>query len=503
MKTGGIVKGAFILSVGGLLAKLFSAVYRIGLTRILGGVGIGVYQLIFPIYSLFVVLSTAGVPMAVSKIVAKHKGEEKVVIKKCVKYVLIFSFFLSVLLVAFSKVFANIQHVKELFLCYLILSPTIVLISVGSVIKGYFQGVKNFNPSAISNIIEQIVKLILGLILSLVLIRFSLIAAIFGAIVAICVSEFVSFVMLIVSFKKFSKFNTKKVDFNVCFKDILGDVLPITLTNIIFPISAFIDGFLVVNLLKMNFSTDISIYLYGLESGAVSSLINIPTIFSFAIATSIMPTMCCDTNCENKNDCFNLFFKLTLVISVPIVLILILFPNEILQVLYGQRISSYGYNGIEVCSRLMVMSAFGVFALTINQIFCSTLQANDERRTTILNSVIGVCVKFVFELIFIPFKTLNIYSLAIANSLCYILVAFLNFTKLKESVKFDLGFDFMGKLMTCCFVMVCSILIFLLLGNGLLNVVFAFAFGALVYLYLIFSVDILTRKEKAQFKYKV
>ena len=74
MKTNNLMSGAIILTVGGVLAKGFSAVYRIVLTRILGGVGIGIYQLIFPIYSLFVVLASAGLPMAISKVIAKHKG---------------------------------------------------------------------------------------------------------------------------------------------------------------------------------------------------------------------------------------------------------------------------------------------------------------------------------------------------------------------------------------------------------------------------------------------
>ena len=73
MKKDNLMKGALVLSVGAILAKIFSAIYRIGLTRILGGEGIGLYQLVFPLYSLCVVLATAGLPMAISKVIAKSK----------------------------------------------------------------------------------------------------------------------------------------------------------------------------------------------------------------------------------------------------------------------------------------------------------------------------------------------------------------------------------------------------------------------------------------------
>ena len=86
MKKNSFLSGALILSIGALLSKIFSAVYRILLTRILGGEGIGLYQLIFPLYSLCVVLATAGLPIAISKVVARYKDNQKAIIKKCLLF---------------------------------------------------------------------------------------------------------------------------------------------------------------------------------------------------------------------------------------------------------------------------------------------------------------------------------------------------------------------------------------------------------------------------------
>ena len=112
MKKNNFISATLVLTVGGVLAKLFSAIYRILLTRILGGEGIGLYQLIFPIYSLCVVLATAGLPMAISKVVAKSKDKEKSVLKKCFMFTGIIAVVLSLILFISAKGLASLQGVK-------------------------------------------------------------------------------------------------------------------------------------------------------------------------------------------------------------------------------------------------------------------------------------------------------------------------------------------------------------------------------------------------------
>src|SRR5699024_4929038 len=138
-------------------------------------------QLVFPLYSLCVVLATAGLPMAISKVIARNRGKEKSVIKKCFMFTSIISLTLTFILLIFSRPLATIQGNADITICYIILAPTIILVSSASVLRGYFQGKENFTPSAVSNIAEQFVKLVVGLILSFALLRVSLIASIIGA----------------------------------------------------------------------------------------------------------------------------------------------------------------------------------------------------------------------------------------------------------------------------------------------------------------------------------
>lgn len=500
MKRNNIISGTLILSVGSMLAKVFSAVYRIVLTRILGGVGIGIYQLIFPLFSLCVVLSTAGLPMAISKVIAKNKGKEKVVLKKCFMFSAIISLSLSFLLIVFSKPLALLQGKNDIAICYVILAPTIIIVSFASVLRGFFQGRHNFVPSALSNIAEQFAKLVLGLVLTLSLIKVSLMAAIIGAVVSIVISEFVSLLLLWIFFKKHK---LKRTEADVDFKGVFKDILPITLTNVILPIATFIDSLLVVNLLSISFTREMSIFMYGLESGAVSSLVSLPTIFSFAIASVILPNLTNSKSGFNKNKSLSFAIKIVLIICIPCVLCFILIPNRLIEVLYADRLNGFGVGGLNIAYRLLSISGLGITFLAVNQIYSSSLQAIDQRNVTIRNLLIGVGVKFFIELIFMPSKLINIYALAVANTACYLTVACLNHFEIRQHFKFKFSFDFLGKLtLSNCF-MITALIAVMLLGNSWSNTLLSIVVAAGVYLFSLYKLKIFNKNELATIKYRI
>jgi len=470
------------------------------LTRILGGVGIGMYQLVFPLYSLCVVLASAGIPMAISKVVAKNKGKEISVLKKCFNYVLMICLLLMFLLLISSGALASVQGNKDLTICYIILVPSIFLVGCASVLRGYFQGKHNFAPSALSGIAEQFTKFVVGISLSLILVKYSLIAGVIGAMVSIVFSEIVELIVLLIYLKK--SYTTTKEKINLTYRELTKDILPITLTNVILPISTFIDSVLVVNLLKINFSNSMSIFLYGIESGAVSSLINLPTIFSFAIASVILPNIVSNSNKNNRNNKISLGIKIVLVISVPCVLGFIILPNRLIEFLYGSNLNSLGVNGVKIAAQLLSISSLGVVFLTLNQLFSSSLQAIDKNSITIRNLCIAIIAKFSVELLFLPTKQLNIFALSIANVVCYILVMCLNYFELRENFTLKLNLIFAFKLILCNSVMVVALICVLILGNSMLNTILAVMVAVIVYFISLFYFNIFNRKDKAMLKYK-
>lgn len=501
MKSNSELSAVFVLLVSGVLAKVFSAVYRIVLTRLLGGVGIGIYQLIFPIYSLLVVLTTAGLPMAISKVIAKHIGCEKTVVKKCVVCFSLISIILSLFLVFASKGIANLQGKPEIFVCYIILAPTILFVSISSVLRGYFQGVKSFTPSALSNIVEQFVKLLFGLVLVVILIKINIIFAIIGAVISIVISEIISFLILLISYKNSIK-KSKNCNLDIQFKEIFKDILPITLTNLILPLASFADSLIVVNLLKINFSQEFSVLLYGLESGAVSTLVGLPSIFSFAIASAVMPGLTKEGNLLNKNNKLIFIVKTILIVVIPCMLCYALFSKEILSILYGNKLS-LNFNGNIIASKLLILSSFGVLGMTLNQVYSTTLQAMNFRKVTIKNLSIAVCTKFAIQLTLMPIKALNIYALAIANAICYLLAFILNRHQINKILKINLNFEFITKLLLINVILIISMLILFKLGGGIIYSILVFVVGILIYLLLLCLLKIFNKKDFRIFKYKL
>ena len=244
-------------------------------------------------------------------------------------------------------------------------------------------------------------------------------------------------------------------------------------------------------------------FLYGIESGAVSSLVNLPTIFSFAIASAIMPSMSNKDNILNKNNKLNLILKIVLIISIPCLICFVFFPNQLINILYGNKLLSLNLNGNSIAAKLLTISSFGIIGLVVNQVFSTSLQAVNFRKVTIKNLAIAVVVKFIIEAVFMPFKSLNIYALAIANTVCYLLVFVLNNIKVNEVFKIKISSMFLGKLMICNFLFVATVVGLFMFSSGVIYSILTFMVGVLVYCSSLYYLKIFTYKDLISFKYNI
>ena len=131
-----------------IIAKLLGGVYRIVLTRLLGA-NIGLYQMVFSVYTFLVILVSSGIPLAISKLISSQKNttKQQKIIYGAVSILLSISGILALILVFGSKGIALLQDSVEIYVCYLILAPSLLLSAGTSVLKGYYQGVHKFNIS--------------------------------------------------------------------------------------------------------------------------------------------------------------------------------------------------------------------------------------------------------------------------------------------------------------------------------------------------------------------
>jgi len=495
-----LLKGFTWLTVGAVLAKILGGIYKIILTRILGGTTFGMYQQVLPVYTLLVVLITAGVPLGVSKLLAKKRDEQEKL--KTIKVILhiffVISIVISLVLLFFSRAISKAQGNSGLTACYYFLAPAIVFSALSAVLKGFFQSAEDFKPTAISQILEQSAKVVLGLSFSLIFAYESVFLQILGAILGISLGDFATLIVLIVYLKK-KKIKLPKTSFDSSYvKDLVKIVFPIMLSSLIIPFSQFIDSILVVKMLNRNFNSSMSIYLYGLQSGVVSTLIGFPSVITFSLVSVMLPTLTRDYQ-QGREDSFSskvsFAIKLVVILVIPCVVFVMFFPREIISLLYANRLDGFNVDGIDLTSKLLFWSAFNIVFSCFSQFLSIVLQSREKRYLPAINNVIGMIVKTVLVIIFVPSRQLNILAFTLANSVGYFVIFFLNFYELLSEVKIKIEHKFWVKVSMVNIVVIISSLVLMLIGYSSFKFMIISLFSVVLYFILLFSVKIFSKED--------
>ena len=163
----GFVQGAAILGIAGLLVKIIGAVYRIPLANIVGESGMAYYEVAYPYYSWLLVISSAGLPTAISKLVSERiaLGDivgAKRVFRAALRLLFVIGIVTAVLLFVLSSPIANLSGAAPARFSLMALSPALLFVSVMCAYRGYLQGMQCMTGTAISQIVEQLIKLIFG-----------------------------------------------------------------------------------------------------------------------------------------------------------------------------------------------------------------------------------------------------------------------------------------------------------------------------------------------------
>jgi len=161
--------GVLVLTIANLLIKVIGLLFKIPITNIIGDEGMGYFNAAYTIYTWFYMISTAGLPVAVSVMISKGRtsGNFKEV-KKIYKITMLLFVAIGLvgmlLMIFLSKSFADVMGSRSIYLSIIAIAPTLFFICISSAVRGYFQGYQNMFPTAVSQIIEALGKLILGIL---------------------------------------------------------------------------------------------------------------------------------------------------------------------------------------------------------------------------------------------------------------------------------------------------------------------------------------------------
>ncbi len=429
LKKDNIVRGAVIVGVSTFISKLLGAIYRVPLTNLIGAFGLGLYQMVFPVYALLLDFAGAGVPSAMSKLISSLSGDEKSLrakeyLNSSIRLLAVFGVFFSVALLLTGKFIASLQGSPKAQFAYIALAPSVLLVSIISCFRGYFQGQMNMTPTAVSQIIEQTVKLLFGLMLPYLLMP-NVALAVAGTTLAISFSELFALLYLVIEYKRKNKFfNLKysfdKVRFKSQVKEILKTTIPITLIGIAIPFSQVIDSFLTVNLLN-TYRTDATA-LYGLLTGVASTIINLPVSICYGVAMVAIPSVASEKNVTEKNKRALKSVSLTLIVALPCALIIAVFAPQIIKILFGRLSGTERVTAIN----LLRVTAPNVIFLSLLQTSNAVLIGKGKLYAPLISMSVGIIIKTVLNVILLKIPELNVYGGATALIACYFFASLIN-----------------------------------------------------------------------------
>lgn len=447
-----LLKGATILAVAGLFVKILGAVFRIPLTNLIGSSGMAYYGAAYSVYSFFLIIATAGFPVAISKMVAARTavGDHRNAYKT---YKVSLRLMMAMGIVAFALCFfgadfiAGIMHNPKAATSLRAISPVLILAPVVSSFRGYYQGRQEMTPTALSEVTEQLFRVIVGLSLSFILVKKSLEYAAAGATFGASVGSFAALLMMVFIFvlKKDSRNRLLKKSIRVkessgsIVKELLKIAIPITIASSIMPIMSLMDSFMIMSRLQATgWEAATTERLYGLFSGFCNPIIGFPNVFTDAISISLVPAIAAAFALKNREEFkahVNSGVKIMMVISYPCAVGLIVLAEPILTLLYPAQ-----QEDAHLAVPMMKILALGVVGMAIMRTFSSILNGIGKVNLPAINLGIGALFKFVSTYILVGIHVLNVNGAAIGDVIAYFVPAILNYRAVKRITKVDLNF---------------------------------------------------------------
>ncbi|MDE6585814.1 MAG: oligosaccharide flippase family protein [Clostridia bacterium] len=414
-----IYKSAAQVTIFSTVEKCLSFVYRIILTRIIGAEGLGIYQICLTVFAVFLTAASSGVPITVSRLMAKSGAANDIRGKhSAVTAGIISTLFITVPAAiilffgrnAFGFLFSD-ERCTEIFI---ILLPGLILTSVYAVIRGSFWGNKQFLPYSVIELLEDAIMVICG-----VWLVFGISDPVIGArnaIIAVLISYVFSFVVsLFWYFRKGGRLVNPKPQL----KPLISSATPITAmrtsTSLINSAVAVILPALLVS--ACGYSNSDAIALYGVVLGMAVPLIYAPNALIGSIAVVVAPELS-ENYYKKREEAVRYDVEKTVKAAIFIAAILV----PLLFVL-GGALSKFLYDS-ELCGKIVTLSSFMVLPTCIAMITNTVLNSMNCEKRTMLYFFIGAAV-MLFCLIFLT-KYLDVYAYILGISLSQIICTVLN-----------------------------------------------------------------------------
>ena len=415
--------------IGGLITKVLGMLIKIIMTRIIGIDGIGLYTIIFPTFALFMTISQLGFPIAISKLVAEEKHNNKNIVFSIIPFSLIFNILLMIIIFIIAPVLAR-DLLRDERAYYPILAIGLVLPfdSMSAIFRGYFFGRGRMVPHVVSNVVEQVVRLILIVITIPSLLDKSLVYAVTGLILVNIVSELISAIVLILFMPRNVRLHKEDVVPNKRnIRSVLNVAIPTTAGRIIGSIGYFFEPIiLTASLVMAGYSSDYVIREYGVIEGFVMPLLLLPSFFTMAISSALVPIISkahANGNVSYIKRKLKQAICLSLVIGVFVTGILMVNPSFFLKAIYN---SDHGALYLRSVAPFLIL-------YYIQAPLASILQSMGKAGLMMYDNLLGIFVRSILIFVLSLLK-IGLYGFLIAMIVNIVIVTVLHFIHVKKEL---------------------------------------------------------------------
>ena len=463
--------GAALLAMATAIVKVIGALYKIPLKMIIGDTGYGYFVTAYDIYSVLLMISTAGLPIAMSRMISqvsalRRYNQVRRVYKTSRAIFLILGILSCALMTIFCRELAQFQGQPDAWAAIACLAPGSLLICIMSTFRGFFQGQSDMRPTSSSQILEAAVKLVVGLAAAyaLMFLTQSVALAAAGAILGVTVSCIASTMFLYVKFRPayadLPQTGDEPDSYATTAKNLLAIAVPITIGSAGLQLLAVLQTSMYMGQLRVGLDATLSaaelenlLLAYGYSGEALSradgiqyimdtrkgiynmaaTISNMPCAFIVPITVSILPAVTSHLTLMNHQAVKateESAARITGLIALPCSVGLLVLAQPIMGLLGG-----YSGEKLELASALMALLSLTVFLYCVSQLIASILQAHGYAHLPVINMLLAGVMNMAVLYVLAGNPAIGILAAPIGTILCYLAISILNIFCLYRTMK--------------------------------------------------------------------
>ena len=455
-----LVQGS-ILAVASIISRIIGLLYRIPLKSLIGDIGNDYYGTAMEIYSILLLISSYSLPVAVSKLVSARmaKGQRKNayrIFKGALVFALI-SGSAACLIVYFGAgvITTYIVNTPLSIFALKVLAPTLLIVAVLGVVRGFFQGMGTMMPSAISQLIEQIINAVVSVWSAYMLFQYGIrIGAVLGnpatyaeaygaaggtlgtgvgALAALFFTILVFIMYRIVFIKQVKSDHSGKTEsYGRIFSVLIMTILPVLLSTTIYNITSFLDTSVFKQIAEYQGykALDYSA-MWGIYVGEYKVLVNVPIAIASAVAASSVPSLSTAFSAKDIREVKRKVaysIRFIMVIAIPCAVGMAVLASPILQLLFQ--------DSREMPERMMQIGAVSIVFYSLSTLSNGILQGINRMNVPVKNAVVTLVLHMGVLVALMYFFDMNIYAVVWANTFFSFFMCVLNAMAIRKYLRY-------------------------------------------------------------------